>query len=115
MLHQPPPHVRRAPFTPRGPLPRSTTTVLPPSSCDSPVQVAATTPGSPPGSPVIRQPNREEPTADEEEARVQLIVEIGGKITAVHAQATDWHWVSSLGLTDLTGRGAVEQIVIRAI
>ena len=113
-LPRPPPHVRRAPSTPRGPLPRSKTTVLPPSSRDTPVQVAATTPGSP-ESPVIRQPDIEDPTADDEDARVQLIVEIGGKTTAVHAQATDWHWVSSLGLTDLTGRGAVEQIVIRAI
>ena len=114
-LRQPPPHVRLAPSTPCGPPPRSTPTVMSPSSGDSPAQGAATTPRSLPGSPVTRQPDRAEPPDDSEAARVQLIVEIGGKITAAHAHATDWHWVSSLGLTDLTGQGAVEQIVLRAI
>ena len=97
------------------PPPRSTPTVMSPSSGDSPAQVAAATPRGLPGSPVTRHPDREEPPDDSEAARVQLIVEIGGKITAAHAHATDWHWVSSLGLTDLTGQGAVEQIVLRAI
>jgi len=52
---------------------------------------------------------------DNETARLQLIVEIGGKATIAHAHETDWQWVTNLGLTDLTGDRAVERVVVKAV
>ena len=131
-MQQSPPPDRRAPSTPRVPWTRTSSNGARLASREPPAQVVAnplpapptaatsTAPSNPPsGSVPIRpdvaiEPEQSAPV-DEDAARLQLTVEIAGKTTTAHARLTDWQWVTSLGLTGLTGEAAVERIVVTAV
>ena len=137
-VQQPSPRGRHAHSNPRVPRTRTTSNLVRPASREPTAQVVADPPPAPPktahssaaGSPPSGSqpvPNQSDEAtrdrkeleqsshADEEATRLQLIVEIGGKATTAHAQLTDWKWITSLGLTDLTGEGAVERMVVKAL